>query len=220
MSELRQGFTSTHARDKNIAWPNGVDMRNLGRARRSSSINRYPAVNIHHARRCSEEWGIPFNVHVSIHLSQCGFPVESASAVLQKLISQRFSPWLRRVASNDNKLAPTYVWALEAPHGRVGAHWLVHLPAKLLPLFERKLPGWIQSLGGEPSLKSINVGPAGRLTGLTRYILKGISAPWADHLAINPVDQGEIIGKRSGFSRNLGPTTRKQRGYKPKRHRF
>ena len=183
-------------------------MRNYGKARRSSSINRYPAVNIHHARRCSEHWGVAFNVHVSIHLSQCGFSDELASEMLQKLISQRFSPWLRRVAANDNDLAPTYIWTLEAPHGRVGVHWLVHLPAKLQPLFEAKLPEWIRSLGGEPSLRSIKVGPVNKLIGLTRYVLKGISSPWADHLAINPVDQGEIIGKRSGFSRTLGPTAR------------
>jgi len=193
-------------------------MRNLGRTRRSHGINRYPAVNIHHARRCSEKWGVAFNIHVSIHLSQCGFAEDAASEVFQKLISQRFSPWLRRASANDNRLSPTYIWALEAPHGRVGAHWLVHLPPSLLPSFKAKLPDWVRSLGGDPAPQSIRVGPIARLIGMTRYVLKGISSPWASHLGINPIDQGEIIGKRSGFSRNLGPTARQRHGYKPNRH--
>ena len=193
-------------------------MRNLGKSRRSHAIHRYPAVNIHHARKCSESWGVPLNIHVSVHLSQCGFSPEAASEVFQRLISQRFAPWLRRSTANDNKLPPTYVWTLEAPHGRVGAHWLIHLPAQLLPLFKANLPEWIRGLGGNPSLTSIRIAPINRLIGMTRYILKGISSPWAAHLKIGPVDQGEIVGKRSGFSRNLGPTARQRRGYKPRRH--
>jgi len=193
-------------------------MRNLGKERRSNSINRYPAVNIHHARRFSEEWGVPFNLHVSIHLAQCGFTNADASHMFQKLITQRFSPWLRREGSNDNALPPTYVWTLEAPYGHVGAHWLIHIPASMQEKFKKRLPEWIASLGGVPGHKSIHVSPVSKLVGITRYLLKGISRPWASHLAINAVDQGEVIGKRSGFSKNLGPTSRRRRGYIPRRH--
>ena len=193
-------------------------MRNLGRLRRSNAIHRYPAVNIHHARRCSEAWGVPLNVHVSIHLSQCGFSDGTVSEAFQRLVSQRFAPWLRRSTANDSKLPPTYVWTLEAPHGGVGAHWLIHLPPSLLPSFKAMLPEWIRGLGGNPTPTSIRIGPIKRLIGMTRYILKGISSPWAKHLEIDAIDQGEITGKRSGFSRNLGPTARRRRGYKPKRY--
>lgn len=193
-------------------------MRNLGKRRRSHAINRYPAVNIHHARRCSELWGTPLNLHVSIHLSQCGFHADDASEKFQKLISERFSPWLRRLSANDNGTGPTYIWTLEAPNEGVGVHWLLHLPTALHQQFKRKLPRWIESLGGSPQPRSIKVGGIDRLIGLTRYVLKGISSVWGAHLGVIPVYQGEIVGKRTGFSRNLGPAERTRRGYKPKRH--
>ena len=195
-------------------------MRNTGSKRISTHINRRPAVNIHHARRCATAWGCPLNTHVSLNLSQCGFSENEAVQVFRKLISERFSPWPRRNAVNDNGLSPTYVWAIEAPHGKVGSHWLLHLPDHLIPAFSRRILSWLEGLGAILTPTAVLITKVHNPIGLSRYILKGIDTVWAKHLAVIPVPQGQVIGKRSGFSRNLGPTARGRRGDKAKRHRF
>lgn len=194
-------------------------MQNFGKLRRSQHINRHPAVNIHHARRFTGARGAPLNWMVTINFGLGGVEPNEASYVLQRLLAQRFAPWLRRAAVNDNDLKPTYVWSLEAPHGVVSAHLLMHLPPKLARGFRGRMTGWLKTLAGNPiPARAIHVQPIHNEVGLTRYILKGIKPAWADHLEIEPIAQGEIIGKRSGFSRNLGPSARRRAGYKPKRH--
>jgi hypothetical protein len=156
---------------------------------------------------------------VTINFGMSGIRPEDASHVLQRLFAQRFAPWLRRAAANDNKLKPTYAWSLEAPHGTVSAHVLIHLPQELVGSFRVRLAKWLEGLSGStvPS-RALDLRPIYNLVGATRYLLKGINPTWAEHLAIKPVHQGEIIGKRSGFSRNLGPAARRRTGYKPNRH--
>jgi hypothetical protein len=194
-------------------------MRNDGASWRSRHINRYPAVNIHHARRYASRLGVPFNWMVTINFGIGGVPPEGASAALQKLLAQRLAPWLRRCAQNDNNVRPTYVWALEAPYGIVSAHLLIHLPAQLSKGFDTRLLRWMEGLAGTSvSRRAINIRPIRTLVGATRYLLKGINEAWGPHLEVRPVPQGLIVGKRSGFSRNLGPTARKRGGYRAKRH--
>ena len=196
-------------------------MRNKGALRRSTHINRYPAVNIHHARRYASVKGEPFNWMVTINFGFSGVASERASATLQKLLAQRLAPWLRRSAGNDNDIKPTYVWSLEAPHGVVSAHLLIHLPLPLSRGFGDRLLKWMEELVGDiVPRRAIDVRPIRSHVGATRYLLKGLRDAWAPHLEVDPVLQGEIVGKRSGFSRNLGPTARKRAGYKPKRHFF
>jgi hypothetical protein len=196
-------------------------VRNMGATRRSQHINRYPAVNIHHARRYASIEGVPFNWMVTINFGMSGLAPEQASSMLRKLLAQRFAPWLRRCPDNDNDLKPTYVWSLEAPHGVVSAHLLLHLPRPLSRSFDNRLMGWMESLvGSRVPRRAIDVRPIRSLIGATRYILKGINQSWGPHLGITPVPQGEVVGKRSGFSRNLGPAIRKRMGYRPQRHQI
>jgi len=193
-------------------------MRNMGASRRSRHINRYPAVNIHHARRYASNLGVPFNWMVTINFGVGGLPPEDASATLQKLLAQRLAPWLRRSA-NDNQVKPTYVWALEAPHGVVSAHLLIHLPTPLSEDFGDRVLRWLEGLiGSGVPRRAVDIRPIRTLVGVTRYLLKGINDVWGPHIKIRPIPQGEIIGKRSGFSRNLGPAARKRGGYKAKRY--
>ena len=196
-------------------------MRNDGASRKSQHINRYPAVNIHHARRYAARLGNPLNWMVTINFGLSGVDPSAASHTLQKLLAQRLAPWLRRSAVNDNGLRPTYVWSLEAPHGSVSAHLLVHLPQSLAHGFSKRLIGWMEGLAGSAvSSRAIDVRPITKVVGATRYMLKGINPSWAPHLEVIPVAQGEIVGKRSGFSRSLGPAARRRGGYKPRHHLF
>lgn len=194
-------------------------MRNDGASRRSRYINRYPAVNNHHARRYAARLGLPLNWMVTINFGLSGLAPSAASYTLQKLLAQRLAPWLRRSAINDNALKPTYVWSLEAPHGSVSGHLLIHLPHSLSHGFARRLMSWMEGLAGSAiSSRAIDVRPITKVVGATRYMLKGINPSWAPHLDVIPIAQGEIVGKRSGFSRSLGPAARHRGGYKPGRH--
>jgi hypothetical protein len=138
------------------------------------------------------------------------------------MITQRFAPWLRRTASAKIEVPPTYVWALEAAGGQMAAHMLLHMPDKLMAEFRGRLVQWLCGLFGtdelEPSVLQIE--NVYNLIGVRRYLLKGIDPVWAKHLAVRPVSQGKVIGKRSGFSRNLGPTARTRGGYRPRRKPF
>ena len=196
-------------------------MWNSGNSRVSVHINRDPAVNFHHATRVAALQGEPLNWMVSINFSLLSVKPQDASGLLQKLIGQRFAPWLRRTASNDNQIRPTYVWSIEAPNGSLNGHWLVHLPKRLSASFGARLESWAEGLTGlPPQPHAIHIQPIYNLIGARRYALKGINPVWAKHLGIAHVPQGLVIGKRSGFSRNLGPTARKRSGYKPRRHQY
>lgn len=196
-------------------------MRNRGAARVSNHINRHPAVNIHHATRMAKRQGTPLNWAVTINFGVAGIDPAVASQLFQRLLAQRFAPWLRRSASNDNNLPPTYVWTLEAPNGPVNGHWLLHLPDRLFGQFERRLSRWFEGLSGQPiPPRALHFQPIYNPTGMRWYALKGINPVWAKHLGVMHVPQGTITGKRSGSSRNLGPLARARAGYRPKRHQF
>lgn len=180
-------------------------------------INRTPAVNIHHATRYAQRSGLPLNTLVTINFTELGVAA-TASRVFRKFLAQRFSPWLRRTAPVGDGLSPTYVWAIENTSRTVAAHWMVHIPARAKRAFLAKLTGWLEGLvGAEAQPRTIQVKRVYNLIGARRYILKGVNPAWAAHLGVRPFDQGVINGKRSGFSRNLGPVARRAGGYFPRR---
>ncbi len=194
---------------------------NGGSYRLTHHINRRPAVNIHHATRMSLRVGLPLNKMVTINLGLAGFEPNEAGHAFRKLLTQRFAPWLRRAAPNIRNVPPTYVWTMEAAGGQLAVHWLVHVPTGLQRAFRRKVAEWLHSLVGvTPSASAVDVRPIYNLIGARRYILKGIDPAWASHLKINQVDQGRVVGKRSGFSKNLGPAARTRHGYRPRRAGF
>ncbi len=191
---------------------------NAGLYRTSSHINRHPAVNLHHATRYSERIGLPLNTAVTINLGLLGCRPDEAGLRFRTLLAQRFAPWLRRNSGNVAGVAPTYVWSMEAAGNQTAAHWLVHVPARLTKGFKRKLDEWLAAIaGGECDPHALNLKPIDNLVGIRRYILKGTDPVWARHLGVRHLPQGKVIGKRSGFSRNLGPVARKRGGYVPRR---
>lgn len=101
----------------------------------------------------------------------------------------------------------------------MAVHWAVHIPRGLVREFRRSLPQWIAAtVGGPVSHDTVKHRPIYNVTGLKRYVLKGMDPHFAPLWKICPVPQGLIVGKRSGFSRNLGPTARARVGYRPQRH--
>jgi hypothetical protein len=193
-------------------------LENGGPNRISHFIKRLPAVNLHHAVRFSRRIDLPLNRFITINFSHTGCPSNRASHVFRKLLTQRFAPWLRRSANLYDPIPPTYVWVLECCRGQAAVHWLVHVPKRVQRDFDAKIERWVESLLDEPPLPGVvRVKPITNLTGLKWYILKGVDPVWAQHLGVRPIDQGRTVGKRSGFSKNLGPMARKNGGYKPRR---
>jgi hypothetical protein len=183
----------------------------------SGHINRVPAVNVHHATRYAESLELPLNTFVTINFSEL-LAADKASQLFRKLLNQRFAPWLRRSAPIKSAPLPTYVWALENANATTAAHWLVHVPDNVKRAFSRKLADWVESVTGlRPNSNALQVKRIYNVIGAKRYILKGINPVWAKHLGVNASDQGIICGRRSGFSRNLGPTARSRGGYRPRR---
>lgn len=182
-------------------------------------IHRRPAVNIHHATRYSERLGTPLNQFITINFTCAGCETETAVPLLRKMISQRFAPWLRRTAKLEVEIQPTYVWCMEAAGGQLAAHMLIHLPVPLAAIFSDRLTVWLCGLFGVESLQPgvLHMRAIYNLIGVRRYILKGVDPAWGKHLGVRAFDQGVVVGKRSGFSRNLGPVARKRGGYRPRR---
>ena len=181
-------------------------------------INRKPAANLHHATRYAERINLPLNTFVTINLTELGIDTTSSSEAFQKVIGERFAPWLRRTADNITSVPPTYVWTLEAANENHAVHWVVHIPKNIERHFRQALERWVAELAsGAPSPQALKVLPVYNIPRLKGYILKGTEPHYARLIGINPVDQGTVYGKRSGFSRNLGPSVRKRNGYRPRR---
>jgi hypothetical protein len=72
--------------------------------------------------------------------------------------------------------------------------------------FERSL----EPEGGPTHEKAILIKPAYSPEGKLRYMLKGMSRTDANRFRVRPSFQGEIEGKRVGFTENIGPRARAQ----------
>ena len=176
----------------------------------SRFINRKPAANFHHAVRAAELKGYPLNLLVSINLGCTGAAADlpAAASICQKL-RDKFTKWATRPPVNQarSKFPGTFVWVLEKPSLHVNFHWLLHVPVSKQREFKERLYSWVASLaGGILDEAAIDVKAAPKPKGAGKYMLKGMHPSWAQHFDIEFGDQGEIFGKRSGYSRNIGPT--------------
>jgi hypothetical protein len=99
---------------------------------------------------------------------------------------------------------------LENPEDRgfFHAHWLIFVPLERHDDFAAKVVGWLKSEAPKIySPQPIHIKPVPALFGAAEYMLKGQFPSIARHYGITPEYQGWIPGKkRSGCSKNLGPT--------------
>jgi len=188
-----------------------VDLRTANSAastRLSRHINRKPASNIYHAVRLAEAIGTPLTHLFTVNFSKTNCLANFTSAAWQRLLARHFTPWIRRPPKEVTVTAsePAYVWVLENS-GDLGLHWLVHVPHQRLADLETKLPGWLSTVGATPiEPAAIDVRTATSPRGAAYYLLKGTNPVYAAGLGVQPIPQGEVVGKRSGFSRSLGPS--------------
>jgi hypothetical protein len=170
---------------------------------------------------------LPLTDHVTINFTLLGRSPDEVALIFQVLRAQRFAVWLRRHPKNIKKVAATYVWVQEGASKQAAIHWAVHIPPELRQDFLRLLPFWIASVVDAASSKTKRVSAVApvqvgvvkvtkiyNMTGLKRYLLKGMDPVYAPLYKIKHIPQGRVVGRRSGFSQNLGPAARKAAGYK------
>jgi hypothetical protein len=183
------------------------------RSKYSEHINRKPASNVYHGIRIAETIGLPLNTFVSLNLKLTKCPPEEASEAFKKM-RDTFAKWVRRpsVKIKNTTAAPTYVWVIENPNGHHNVHWLVHVPKKRKKEFEKLIHKLAAIYFGEiTDNKAIHINRGlYNVRGLGKYILKGIQPEVAKFYGVIPESQGRIYGKRSGFSRNIGPKKKRE----------
>lgn len=197
---------------------NPTTLSGPSRHRTTSYINRKPASNLGHAISSAVQQGLSLNYLVTISFRHTTCDPKEASARFARLRENYFGPWLRRPSRLDKGATtcpPTFVWVLEA-EGGIAAHWLVHLPPNRVADFTVKLPRWVRKAIGDLTCEAsaIDIREAYNPQGCRGYLLKGIDPVFADFYKVRHVPQGAVIGKRSGFSRNLGPKARQRTGYR------
>ena len=180
--------------------------------RTSSFINRKQASNILKAQRFADEIGLPLVVYATVNFAHTGCRAGDVSKAFEKLRDNHFAPWLRRrprprIAQID---PPAYVWVIENAAGQTHVHWQLHLPERLVAPFREVLPRWVEKVTMEiTATEACHVQRADRPRGATVYMMKGIDPRCAKAYRIRPEAQGNVVGKRCGMSKSLGPTARR-----------
>jgi len=201
----------------------------MNRPDKPTRVIAYPhALNIIHAADHSIWIGRRLNRFTTIRLHS----VSDRYQQFRQRYLHSVSDWLSEKPRN---IPPTYVWAFEKPPGRrVHLHLAFHLPVELVDEFTYHQRAWVTSAGvkwGEDGLilskwvqpskliRSVFPGlqpwelPLHVQSGALRnliidYFLKGGDARTCREFEIDYRTQGTIMGKRVGFSENLGPTAR------------
>lgn len=185
--------------------------------RHSSFIRRQQVTNVNPAIRLAEKNGTPLNRFVTLSFAHTACEAEAVSIAFSELRA-RFVRWFRRRQKGGRRLQAeaSFVWAIENANGYTAAHWLVHIPPAMLAEFRTRLPAWLAKVTGgiHCEASAIDIKPARTPIGAGKYMMKGIDPAYADFYRIRHVPQGDVYGKRCGFSQNLGPTScRRERTY-------
>ena len=162
----------------------------------------------------------PLNRHTTIHFEAAGIdqPVRAIGQYL-KLAGD----WLR---TRGQPFA--YIWVRESGD-RKGehVHILMHVPPQMAKQFARRERGWRKRIGARPALGAFRSTPVGRsyrhgevgiqfgesycdhLNEIVAYLVKGaepVAVKALGHVRAEP--GGELWGKRTGTSENIGRAAR------------
>lgn len=165
--------------------------------------------------------GLPFNRFVTIHLERAGLTDAQAAAAIS---------WIMRLATQwmrSKGCATVHAWVREndTGNGSKGSHVhiLCHCPDTIH--IGRMWKRWLRKVSGRPyrakAIKSERIGgtvnahavaPAVYLQNLDRvlaYVCKGVAPADAASLGLPKQEAGgKIIGKRAGWSQNIGAKSR------------
>lgn len=166
----------------------------------------------------AEKIGLPFNRHWTVHYEKAGIAEAGATTFIRKLLKLA-GDYARR-----HKARLAAIWSREGGKGKGGhVHILLHLPADL-PL-AGKTRRWVRLAGGEcrrgvsvvrsiaGSLKAAEHGGAfyrQNVAIVRQYVLKGASQDAGEVIGLDCFGIGGlIVGKRCGWTENIGKTGRK-----------
>jgi hypothetical protein len=166
----------------------------------------------------------PLNRHTTIHFeaAQIADPVRAIGQYL-KLAGD----WLRTQGA-----AFAYIWVREAGETKgEHVHILMHVRPDLISAFARRERGWRKRIGAKRAWGAFRTTPVGRsyrhgelgiqfgerysdaLAGIVGYLVKGAEPRAADALELSrAASGGELWGKRSGMSENMGRAARRRSG--------
>lgn len=196
-------LSATYGRKR---WQHG-GARNSG-SRTSDCLTEKQARHLIAAACEAERQGKPFNRHITIHWEAAGVPDDKAMAATTAFL-KAVRDWTGGKAA--------YLWVRENGKGKGShVHILAHVAAEKRwhgPRVQR----WIARISGQPySKRSILTrrimgcdDPTGELyranlAAVLAYVLKGVDADTAIALGIAHQAGGRVIGKRCGWSRNIG----------------
>jgi hypothetical protein len=170
----------------------------------------------------AERIGMAFNRHWSVHYQSAGIAEADATRFIGRLLK------LTREYARRHGGGFAAVWSRENGDGKGGhVHILMHLPADLS--LSGRTAKWVRLAGGVciagvSYIRSV----AGRLiaadnggehyavnVGIVReYLLKGAAGEVRAALGLErfPGEQGEVIGKRCGWTQNIGQGARARGG--------
>lgn len=170
----------------------------------------------------AEAIGLRFNRHWSVHYAKAGIAETDASRFIGRLLKLA-GDYARR---HGGRLAA--IWVREGGEGKGGhVHILMHLPLGLSLRGRSRL--WVRLAGGRCAAKVSRVRPiAGRVSAaesggahyrhnvgnVRRYLLKNVDLDAGARLGLQRCgDSGFVIGKRCGWTQNIGLRQRAKVGF-------
>ncbi len=174
--------------------------------------------------------GLPFNRMITVHWQAAGIGPEGVVQATGRYLDMLSKALSRRQSQSQPGTATAWLWVQENGH-RKGAHVhiLAHVPTSLADLVKHRQRGWLRSITGNPYrasvIKSDPIGGrlgvetsnpphhAANLNAALAYVLKGATAEAAQAFELTRLEPGgRCIGKRCGFSQNIGPKARATAG--------
>lgn len=169
------------------------------------------------AANFAERIGLAFNRHWTVHYEIAGIAEHDSAAFVGRLLAL-VRKWVRRAGGNMAAL-----WARENGDGKGGhVHILLHLPSGMT--LRNLTLRWIKAAGGNPVRRVSRVRTIGGLLtnakvggaryranadAVLAYLVKAASAETGHALALpRHGEGGPIIGKRAGWTQNIGQAAR------------
>jgi hypothetical protein len=161
--------------------------------------------------------GLAFNRHWTVHYEQAGIPDREGAAFVQRLLTL-VRKWVQRAGG---ELAA--VWARENGDSKGGhVHILLHIPSNLT--LRNRTSRWIKAAGGTSARRASKVRTIGgslrnveptseryrvNAGNVLAYLLKAADEQTAAEFALPRCGEaGPVIGKRAGWTQNIGETAR------------
>jgi len=181
---------------------------------------------LYHSIKLSEDLGFPLNTQITISFKDIDVCSDSIGELFSKLRRERYCKWASRPNKGKNKFTPAYAFTFENALGEkeyntiedgnnnIHVNWLVHIPPDRMHEFRNIVWDWVSTVFGEPKsgkaihIQEITFTPK-KLMG---YAMKGAPQKFLNFYGSGQthIPQGYIPWRRTGTSRNLGPTSRRR----------